>query len=115
KSQSPAAGTVVGNGNYSIVVTVTDASGNHSSVSIPFSVMDTTAPVIQSVSATPDSLSPPNGSLVLIAVSVVASDNCDAAPTAKIVSITCNDSVAAGDIQITGDLSARLAADRTGG
>jgi hypothetical protein len=115
KTQSPAAGTPVGTGQHSITVTVTDASGNQSSRSIPFTVADSIAPVIHSVSATPNTLAPPNGSLVPITVCVVASDSCDPAPAKKIVSITSNESVDAGEIEITGDLTAKVAARRDGG
>jgi hypothetical protein len=114
-SQSPAAGTVLGHGSYTITVTVKDAAGNSTSRDIPFTVADTTPPVIHSVSASPNSLSPPNHKLVALTVSVVASDNCDASPVSKIISITANQATLAGDIQITGNLTAKLAASRNAG
>ncbi len=110
--QSPAAGTLLGHGQYNIAVTIKDASGNTTSLNIPFSVVDTTAPVIQSVMANPNVLSSPNHQMVPITVSVIATDNCDAAPLNRIISITANEPIAAGDIQITGNLSATLAASR---
>jgi len=54
----------------------------------------------------------PNHQMVAVSVSVSASDNCDTAPASKIVSITCNETPSAGDIQITGNLTANLAATR---
>ncbi|HWH69180.1 MAG TPA: PKD domain-containing protein, partial [Candidatus Sulfotelmatobacter sp.] len=112
-SQSPAAGTLVGPGQQVITFTVTDASGNTATGSTLLTVVDTTAPVVTSLSATPNVLSPPNHQLVPIALAVVASDNCDAAPISKILSITCNEVVAPGDIQITGPLTATLAASKS--
>jgi len=53
--------------------------------------------------------------MVPVTVSVSATDNCDPAPVSRILSITCNEALAAGDVQITGDLTARLAATRNGG
>jgi hypothetical protein len=111
-TQNPAPGTLLGTGAYMITVTVTDASGNSSSATIPFSVVDTTAPVIHSLSASPNVFSSPNHQLVPVTISVAASDNCDPAPVSKIISITCNESTAPGDIQITGNLSVTLAATR---
>jgi hypothetical protein len=44
--QNPPAGTVVGSGNYEIVLTVTDPSGNQTRCSTILTVADTTAPVL---------------------------------------------------------------------
>jgi probable HAF family extracellular repeat protein len=114
-SQSPATGTLQGTGQYTITITVTDASGNSSTASVLLAVADTTPPVIQSLTANPSVLSPPNGKLVPVTLSVTASDNCDPAPVNKIVSVACNAPTAAGDIQITGDLAVSLAASKAPG
>ena len=45
-TQSPAPGTVLGSGQHSITVTVTDAAGNSASCASPITVGDTTPPVI---------------------------------------------------------------------
>jgi hypothetical protein len=111
-SQSPAAGTSVGSGNYTIVLTVTDASGNSSTGHVSLKVVDTTPPVIQALSVNPSVLSPPNHRLVPVTVSVTAADNCDPAPSSRITSITCNETTASGDVQITGNLTALLAASK---
>ena len=111
-TQSPAAGTTLGHGQYTITVTVTDAAGNSTSQNIPFTVADTTAPTIQSLSVNPNVLSTSNGKPVPVTVSATVSDNCDSAPFTRITSITANESTAAGDIQITGNLTANLAATR---
>jgi probable HAF family extracellular repeat protein len=111
-TQNPKAGTVLPSGQYSIAVTVTDASGNTTPVNVPLIIADTTPPVIQSLAASPSVLSPPNHQLVAVTVSAVVSDNCDPSPVAKIVSITCSEACFPSDIQVTGNLTANLAASK---
>jgi probable HAF family extracellular repeat protein len=113
-AQSPEAGTMVGKGHRSIRVVVKDLAGNKAHVEIPLDVVDVTAPVIQSISATPATLAPANHKLMAISVAVDALDNCDSSPNSKIVSITANETVDANDIKITGRLTAKLAASRNG-
>jgi hypothetical protein len=96
-----------------VTTTVTDASGNTGTFVVLLIVSDTTAPVIQTLSVSPNVLSPPNHQLVPVTVSAVVTDTCDAAPVAKIVSITTNDGTSPGDITITGNLTAVLAASKT--
>jgi probable HAF family extracellular repeat protein len=112
-SQSPAAGTKVPTGLSVIVVNVTDAAGNTNSATIALNVADTTAPVIQSLSVSPNVLSPPNHQLVPVTVSAYVTDNCDPAPVTKIVSIATNDGYSPNDVQITGNLTALLAANKS--
>jgi hypothetical protein len=83
-------------------------------------VVDTTAPVITSVSVSPNVLSPPNHMLRLVTVSVSATDTCDANPVSKIISVTSNepDSGTGGgdipnDIQNISGLTVRLRAERS--
>lgn len=111
-TQNPAAGTVLANGRYTIVVTVSDLSGNVATTSIPFAIVDTTPPQFQSLTVSPNVLSPPNHQFVPVTVSAVVSDNCDPAPLTKIVSITCDNRNCAEDIKITGNLTASLAASK---
>jgi len=111
-SQSPAAGTLVGLGAHSIAIVASDLSGNTSTRTVLFTVVETTPPVITSVTATPDTLTQPNKQLVPVVVSVIASDNCGSAPVNTIQSVTCNEQVSDGDIQITGPLTVALAASR---
>jgi len=82
---------------------------------------DILPPVIDSLSATPNVLWPPNHKMVPVAVSVTATDLCDPAPVSKIVGVTCNepaDGPGAGNTQtdweITGDLTVLLRAERSG-
>jgi probable HAF family extracellular repeat protein len=113
KTQNPAAGTLVDPGSYTMVVTVTDGAGNSSIANVAFTVGgDTTPPVIQSLTVNPSVLSPPNHQLVPVTVTAVVSDNVDPAPVTKIVSITCSESCLSSDIQITGNLTALLAASK---
>lgn len=116
-TQSPTAGTVLTSGQHDITVTVTDASGNQTATTVVLQIVDNTAPVIASVRSSPEVLSPPNNRLVPVTLTVVAADNCDPTPVSQIESITANVPVAAGDIQITGSLTANLAATKnpTGG
>ncbi len=115
-TQTPAPGTVLGDGNYSIIVTVKDASGNATSASVPFAVVNKTPPVFQSLSVTPNVLWPPNNKFVSVTVSAIVTDSCDPAPVTRIVRIKSNDPDSDHNedrddgIQITGDLTAKLAA-----
>ena len=115
-TQNPAAGTVLGSGQYSIIVTVKDASGNATAAGVPFAVVNKTPPVFQSLTVTPSVLWPPNNKFVPVTVSAVVTDGCDPAPITKIVRIKSNDPDCDHDkdsndgIQITGNLTAKLLA-----
>lgn len=111
-TQNPPAGTLLPLGQYVVTISATDLAGNSSSTGVSLTVTDLSAPVIQTVEATPNVLSPPNHQLVPITVSVSVSDGCDSAPVSKIVSVTCSETPAPGDIQITGDLTLMLAASK---
>jgi probable HAF family extracellular repeat protein len=113
-SQDPAAGTLLPIGSYVITVTVTDAAGNSSSAAVPLTIADMTPPVICSLTASPNVIWSPNHRLVPISVTANVVDNCDAAPTSQIVSVTCNETTYPGEIQITGNMAVNLAATRNG-
>jgi probable HAF family extracellular repeat protein len=70
--------------------------------------LDTTPPVIESVTATPSTIRPPDGSMVGVAVSVNATDNVDAAPSCMLTSIAGPGTDA--EHKITGALSGSVAA-----
>jgi len=111
-TQSPAAGSVIAAGQNMITVTVTDFYGNSATRDVALIVADTTAPTINSVTATPNMLSPPNHQMVPVTISVSASDSCDPAPAGKIIGVSCNETSDPRDVQITGDLTLNLAATR---
>lgn len=80
---------------------------------------DTTPPVIDSASASPDVLWPPTQQMVPVIVSVQATDECDPAPTARIVAVASNqpeNGTTFGDKtpdwEITGPLTVNLRAER---
>ena len=102
--------------------TATDYCENTSSCVQTIEVVDTTPPVISSVSASPEILWPPNHKMRLITVEAVAVDNCDPEPDCKIISVISNeptngkgDGNTAPDWEITGDLKVKLRAERAGG
>lgn len=101
-------------GTTNVTVSVSDGQGAPVTQSTSVNVRDTTPPAITSISASPNSLSPPNHKMVAVRVSVTVIDICDAAPTAKIISVTSNEA-GAGEYQITGPLTVNLQADRNGG
>jgi probable HAF family extracellular repeat protein len=82
---------------------------------------DVTAPFVESVTATPDSLWPAKHQLIDVSVNVAASDDSDQPPTCQIAGITSSDpdngtgdGDTSRDIAITGALTAKLRAERSG-
>jgi probable HAF family extracellular repeat protein len=79
---------------------------------------DVTPPTIDSVTATPGTLWPPDGTMRSVTVTVAVHDDRDPAPHCALVDIggVENDQrvVADFDVQLTGDLSASLRATRSG-
>jgi len=102
KTQSPAPGTILTEGDYVATVSVADEAGNVTDQPIVVHVVDHIAPVISSVTASPKAIYPPNHSMIPVTVTVNATDNCNA-PTSKILCVKCNETVTPDEIQITGD------------
>ena len=108
-------------GTTTVKFTATDGTGNTAMATTTVTVVDTTPPTIHSVTATPNTLWPPNHQMVPVAVTVDVSDICDAQPTCKIISVTSNepvngtgDGATSPDWEIVGDLAVRLRAERAG-
>ncbi|MBC8003704.1 MAG: CHRD domain-containing protein [Opitutaceae bacterium] len=101
-------------------VTATDSSGNSSSCSTRVKIVDTTAPVITSVSATPNVLWPPNHKMVTVRLRAMVTDACSAT-TWRIVSVKSSESqyaIGSGntypDWRIIGNQTVELRAERSG-
>ena len=101
--------------------TATDDCGNAVTASQTITVVDTKMPNIDSISANPATLWPPNHKMVQVSVNVSASDSCDENPTCKITQVSSNEPVdglgggdKAPDWEITGDLTVNLRAERSG-
>jgi hypothetical protein len=97
-----------------------DGSFNEGVCSADITVVDTTAPSIASVTATPDTLWSPNHKMVPVTVSVSVTDVCSAT-TCQIVSVTSNEPVdgigdgeGSPDWAITGALTLEVKAERAG-
>jgi hypothetical protein len=118
---SPSSGSFFDAGVTLVSCSATDAAGNVASESFEVSVKDTSAPVIATLSATPNLIGPPNHKMIPVVVTVQASDNVDGSPAARIVRVTSNepengtgDGDIAPDWKITGPLTLELRAERAG-
>jgi hypothetical protein len=118
----PASGSTFPIGTTTVQCTATDAHNNTADGSFTVTVGDTTPPVIVSITASPNSLWPPNHKMVAVTVTVVASDLVDPHPISHIVSISSNEPVngqgdgnTSPDWVITGPLTANIRAERAGG
>jgi probable HAF family extracellular repeat protein len=80
-------------------------------------VVDTTPPVITSVSASAGTLTPPDGTMRPVTITVSATDDLDPAPACAIASVSNSEPPLSGldpDLQITGSLKLSLRAWRLG-
>jgi YVTN family beta-propeller protein len=108
-------------GASTVNLEVSDGKGGSATDTVRITVMDVTAPAISGVSATPAVLSPPNHKMVSVTVSATATDNCDPAPSVRIVEVSSNepdngpgDGNASPDWRIIGPLAVDLRAERSG-
>ena len=76
--------------------------------------VDTTPPTIVSLSASPDTLWPPNNKLVPIQVEVVAVDDSEVEPICGIADVTCNETMNEENVVLSDSLSLSLMATRLG-
>lgn len=119
---TPASGATFALGTTTVSCSATDDSGNTSTGSFDVTVVDSTPPLILSVTATPNVLWPPNHQMVDISVVVVAVDAVDPTPISRIISVSSNQPVngtgdgdTAPDWQITGPLTVKLRSERSHG
>jgi len=110
----------LGVGVHDILLVVDNGQGGLATDAVQINVTgDTTPPVISSVTASPNTLWPPNHKFHLVTVSVAVTDNVDPAPVCKIISVTSNEPSDSfhrdtPDFIITGPLTVDLRAERSG-
>jgi hypothetical protein len=107
-------------GTHVFTLTVDDGNGGFASDTVVVTVVDTTAPVIDAVTATPSVILQTNHEMVPVVVSASISD-CDSTASCRIVSVTSNeptDGLGDGDTgpdwEITGALTVSVRAERAG-
>ncbi len=106
---SPPSGSVLPIGMTTVTCTSTNPSFTYN---FTVTVRDCEPPKIQSVTAEPPSLWPPNHRVQPVTLRVSATDNCHVARS-KIISVSASEGSSA-DWQITGDLTVNLRAERAG-
>ncbi|HZE57649.1 MAG TPA: choice-of-anchor Q domain-containing protein [Chthoniobacterales bacterium] len=101
-------------GPTNVIIVVNDGESDPITQSTTVTIVDTTAPTITRLSASPSVFSPPNHKMVPVTISAAATDICDPNPKTKIISVTSNEP-GDGQYQITGDLTLNLQSERNGG
>ena len=116
----PAVTASLAAGTHVATLTVTDGNGGFASDTVTITVLDTAAPTIGAVTATPAVILQASHQMVPIVVAVAAAD-CDPHVWCRIVSVTSNEPVdglgdgdTAPDWEITGDLTLNVRAERAG-
>lgn len=79
----------------------------------PFSASDTQAPTISSLSASPNTITPPNKKMIPVTLTAAATDNVGVTAL-HIVSVASSEIVNGTFSQVTGNLTLKLLADRNG-
>lgn len=107
---------IFGEGGHTVVVSASNGQTAPVTCSTTVTVSDTLPPEVLAISATPDTLWPPNHKMVPVTVNLEAFDNCDPSPVAQITQVTCNEPPEhfTPDWVITGPLSVDLRAERSG-
>jgi hypothetical protein len=100
-------------GTTTVNVTATDAAGNTAHGAFMVTVRDTTAPVIAALTASPNTIWPPNNKMVAVTLTAQASDAVGVLAL-HIVSVSANESVSPSAMRVTGPLALELLADRDG-
>jgi hypothetical protein len=116
---TPPSGSTFPVGTTAVNCSASDTRGNSAAGSFTVTVeeapppADTEAPTITSLSASPDSISPPNGKLVTVTISASVHDNVDAAPFVGVYDVTSNEAISASDWNVVSPLSVELRAERS--
>jgi hypothetical protein len=100
-------------GTTTVTLTVTDNHGASSQCTASVTVTSTATLSIKSLTARPDVIWPPDGRLVPVRIFARTAGNCSAV-TGKIVSVTANEPITPEDAVITGKLTVKLRAARSG-
>lgn len=103
-------------GEHTVVISASNGQTTPVNCSTTVTVRDTTPPTVSRISVTPDMLWPPNHRMVPASVVVDVVDNCDPSPLAHITHVISNESKNPfePDWEITGPLSLKLRAERSG-
>jgi hypothetical protein len=108
-------------GKNTITLVVTDGNGGSDTSSVDVTVVDMTPPAITSVTASPATLWPPDHTMRAVSLSVIATDNCDAAVACGATTASSSepenglgDGDTAPDVQLVGSFAAMLRAERSG-
>lgn len=117
----PPSGSSFPLGETEVHCTATDRFGNVVECSFSVFVEDTTPPVINSITVSPDMLWPPNHKMHDIVVTVDATDICDSSPMSWVYDVTSNEPIngkgdgnTEPDYMIIEDLMVQLRAERAG-
>lgn len=115
---TPPSGSTFAAGTTTVHCGASDTRGNSAVGSFNVTVQeappptDTEAPTITSLSASPDTLKPPNGKLVLVTITAAVHDNIDDSPFVGVFDVTANEPVTGDDWNVAGPLTVELRADR---
>jgi hypothetical protein len=88
---TPPEGSTFPIGMTAFICTATDTSSNSNSCNSKVTVQDTTPPIVDSVSASPSTLWPPNHKFTTVQISVVAHDTCDPNPKCAVIAIASSE------------------------
>ncbi len=117
---TPPSGSTFPIGSTSVNCTATNPAGSDTEV-FQVRVVDTLAPILINVTASPNALWPPDHKMVPVTVSALAIDAGDASPTITITGVTSNQPVngdgdgnTSPDWEITGPLTVNLRSERSG-
>jgi hypothetical protein len=105
-------GTTFPVGATQVTATAQDSKGLTATGTFNVTVRDTTAPVIQSLTASPATITKVNGKMTPVVITANVADAVDSTPTTRIIGVTGSENIA-GDWQITGDLTLQVRAKAT--